>query len=339
MTDFQIVEYDEFAAKLDELKDMADFLPDASTDEGYDKSKRIHLDFRKTENAIEKVRKEKKAYFIEGGKQVDSQAKALMAKIEAFRLPHTEAYQAVDQIKKEREAQRKAELEQRTAHLENLPEMMRDSCSDEIKAALDSLNNEECLDFYEFTERALKGRNKSREELAKMYSSALKDEKEAEELERLRKEEAERKQKEHEERIKREAKEAAEAKQREAEEREKQAKEEAKEAARKAEEIERLRKEEAERMAKELELEKERQAKIAKEAAEQARLAEIKRQEDEARKEAEAQAKREANNKHIGKIRKEAKECLMTLDISEEKAKEIIMAIHSGNIKNVSINY
>ena len=136
MTDFKIAEYDEFAAKMDELKDKANHIPDASNEEGYEKAKRIHLDFRKIENALEKVRKDKKAYFIQGGKEVDGQAKAIMKQIESLRIPHTEAYQEIDNAKKEREAKRKADLEERVEYIRTLPEAVKEMDSESIRCAL-----------------------------------------------------------------------------------------------------------------------------------------------------------------------------------------------------------
>ncbi len=44
------------------------------------------------------------------------------------------------------------------------------------------------------------------------------------------------------------------------------------------------------------------------------------------------------NKKHIGKIRKEAKESLMS-HVDEKAAKAIVMAITRGEIANVTINY
>ena len=86
-------------------------------------------------------------------------------------------------------------------------------------------------------------------------------------------------------------------------------------------------------------LQAENQAKIdADNAAEQARLAEVARQEAEAKRIADEQAKREANKKHIGRIRKEAKETLMNF-VDEETAKKIVLAINNGEITNVTINY
>lgn len=77
----------------------------------------------------------------------------------------------------------------------------------------------------------------------------------------------------------------------------------------------------------------------SEQAAESARLAQIEAQKEAARKETEALEKREANKRHVGKIRKAAKESIMELGHSEEKAKELVMAIHESRIANVRILY
>lgn len=149
------------------------------------------------------------------------------------------------------------------------------------------------------------------------------------------KEQAEREAKEREERIKREAEEAkakAEAERLAAIEREKQAERDRIA----AEERAKAQAEEAERQRK---LAEEKAKRDAEEAAERAKQAEIQRQKDEvARLEAE-QAKREANRQHIGKIRKQAKESLMEVGLTEDQAKAVVMAIHEKRIANVQINY
>jgi len=80
-----------------------------------------------------------------------------------------------------------------------------------------------------------------------------------------------------------------------------------------------------------------KQAGLAKESEELE-----KRREAEAAKEAEekAQAKREIDKKHVGKIRGEAKEALMsTCKLDEKTAKAVVLAIAKSEIANVSINY
>jgi colicin import membrane protein len=84
----------------------------------------------------------------------------------------------------------------------------------------------------------------------------------------------------------------------------------------------------------------EKQAKLdAAQAAENARVAEVARQEAEAKRIADENAKREANKKHVGAIRKAAKESIMDLGIDEETAKKLVLAIHNNEIANVSIKY
>ena len=318
----KITVYDEIQAKIDEIAETCNFLPDVTTKEGYDKSKRVALDTNKVLIAIEKKRKEEKAQYLEAGRKVDALAKELDEKIRPLMLPHQEAYKNHDKAIKEREEKRKADLESRVEDLRLLPSRMEGMSSDEIRLALESVMTEECLDFYEFTELALKARNSSREDLINMLNATIKREKEAEELAKLRKEKEERERKEYEDNLKREAAAIAELEKEQAIQREIAAKAAAEEAER--------RRAESEKNAKAL----------AEKAAEQARLAEIERQRLAADQERAEKEKREANTRHISKIRKEAKEALIkTLSVDEQLAKSIVMAIHNGAIKNITINY
>lgn len=333
MTDLiKIEEYEEIEKKIDEVRDAANFIPDVSTDDGYEKSKRVSLDIGKLLTALEKKRKDKKKYFLDGGKAVDSQAKSIAAKLEEIQLPHKGAYKELDNLKKEREKARKEELENRVAYIRELPESLRDSHSSEIKAAYESLQDEQCLDFYEFTDQALKARNNSVNELSELFKKTLKAEEDAAELKRLQEEAAIREQKEREERIAKEASEKAEREKAEAiaqAEKEKQLSAEREEKA----------KQDAEN-AKRLQAEAEANAKAqAEKAAEDARLAEVERQRLQAEAEAEEERKREANKKHVGAIRKAAKESLMAIGLDEASAKKVVLAINAGEIANVSISY
>lgn len=92
-----------------------------------------------------------------------------------------------------------------------------------------------------------------------------------------------------------------------------------------------------------------------REKAEQARLDEIELQktlaaEDAVKFEKENQARIAENNRlekiqrendraYVSEVRRSAKESLMQLGIDEEKAKEIVLAIHNDQIANVSIKY
>ena len=340
MTELKTVTaYDDFRAKIAEVKDTCNFLPDVTTDDGYTKSKRVSLDVGKILTSIEKKRKELKAESLAIGKAIDSEAKTLVAELEEFQLPHKEAYKELDNLKKEREANRKAGLEERVRVIRELPEAMADSDSEGIKMALESLQVEECLDFYEYATEALKARNASKETLAKMFADKLQAEKDAIELAELRKKQAEQEQKDRDERIAKEASEKAEREAEAAKAAAKAAIDSAAEAIKQREAADLQAKKDAE-LAEDRRIEAEKQAKIdadnaAKAAKEAAELAQKQKEEAEA---AEI-AKKEANKKHVGKIRGESKEALMALGIDEVMAKKIVIAIAKGEIPNISISY
>jgi hypothetical protein len=324
---FHIVEYDEISAKLDEVEEAANFLPDVTTDEGYNKSKRVSLDVGKLLTALDKKRKEKKAYFLNGGREVDGQAKAIAARLEEIQLPHKSAYKELDNLKKEREANRKAKLEERVQYIRDISELMADSHSSEILAAMNQMQEEECLDFFEYTDQALKARNDSRKSLSSLFDRRRQEEKDAEELEKLRKESEERAVKEREEQIKRESAAKAEAETKAAKEREEIAKQDA------------IRAEQAKVDAERRAIEAEKTAKEnAEKAAEAARVAEVERQKQEEEAKRQEQLKLEANKRHVGNVRRGAKEALMKY-VDEATAKKIVIAIHNTEIPSISISY
>lgn len=333
MTEFKIVEYDPVAEQIEQLKEAANFIPDASTDEGYGKSKRLSLDVGKVKATLEKVRKEKKAYFLEGGREVDSQAKSIKEQLDDIQAPHQDAYRLVDSIKKEREAARKLSLEQRVVYIRELPDNLADSSSGEIELALTDLNHEECLDYYEFTEQALKARNDSRTALATLLHGRKKEESDARELAKLRKEAAQREAAEKEARIKAEqdqrvkdAEEAVKAK----------AEKEMREQAERAEQdrIEGERREEESRKAVVRAQEAAKQAVIdAKKAADQKVI-------NDALKAKQEELKREKNKAHARKINNQAVGCLMKIDgVDKCVAIEIVKAVAKKHIDNIFIQY
>jgi len=350
MEQFHIAEYDEVVAKLEEVKDMANFLPDVTSEEGYEKSKRVSLDIGKILTTLEKKRVEKKAFFLEGGRQVDKQAKAIAEKLESFQLPHKQAYKELDEIKKKLEEDRKAALVARLEKIKGLHESVLNLDSAAVKIALESIKEEQCLEFFEYTEQAVNAKKKAIDDLTALYESKFKQEEQEKELARLKQEQIEREQKEREEKIARDAAAKAEKEKAEAEAREAQAKKDAEEAAKRAKEAElklEQQKKEAAQAAIKAKEEAEKQRKLAeekakKDAEESARIArenEIKRQQQEKEKEAAELAKREANKKYISEIRTQAKEDLIKLGLSEDLAKSVILAVHDNKVRNIKINY
>jgi hypothetical protein len=345
-TSISIVEYDEISSQIDTVKETANFLPDVSTDEGYQKSKRVSLDIGKLLTALEKTRKEQKAHFIEGGRQVDIQAKSIVAKLEEIQIPHKEAYKELDNLKKQREEDRKSNIRDKIESIRLASEGLEDSTSTDIINIIENLNKDSDFDFEEFTTGAKQAVEDTLKTLNKMQSRKEKEENDAIELAKLKKENEAREKKEREDKIARDAAAKAEEEKKEAIKREEKAKDQARQAKIAAKEAEEAKiKAEAdakiasEKAKKDAEDAKEQAAKEAEEAAKRAREDEIKKQEEAVKFEAEEVAKRESNKKHIGKIRREAKDCLIACGLSEEIAKEVVLAIHKGNIKNVQIKY
>lgn len=207
---------------------------------------------------------------------------------------------------------------------------------DNLKANLKSLESIVVDDSYqEYELSATKQKAKSIDALKAAIELEEKRIESEAELERLRAAEEARAQKERDERLQKAAAEKAKL----------EAEAVAKEA---SEKIERERdqaikeKADAEAAAKQAERDKiaaEESAKLeAKVAAERAKQEEIKRQEDEAKAAHAAQEKKEANKAHVGKIRSATKKTLMKF-VDEETAIKIVLAIHAGEIKNVTINY
>jgi hypothetical protein len=332
-----VAAYDEFRAKITEVKEACNFIPDVTSDEGYEKSKRIALDVGKILTALEKKRKDLKAESLEYGRKVDAEAKSIAEELASFQLPHKEAYKELDNLRKEREANRKANHEQRIESMKGLRVELEYSTSDEIKAALESLKSNDCSDFDEYVELAKRARDDAIESLTKHLSAKLKHEQEQAELARLRAEDEARKQKEHEERIANEAREQAERAAAEKIEAERRAKAAAEQAAKDAaESAERAAKEAAERAEREKQEAVERAEREAQERADKAeadRLAAI---------EAErlAEEKRQANKRHAAKINNAAvKGICEAADITQDQAKAIVVAIAKGAVPHTTISY
>jgi colicin import membrane protein len=303
-TETAVAEYDEFRAKMDEVRDACNFIPDVSTDEGYEKSKRVALDVGKLLTALEKTRKETKSESLAFGKRVDAQAKSINEELATFQGPHKEAYQELDNAKKLREQKRKDELEERVRDIANLPDLMADMDSGAVGAALQALINNECLDFYEYSMQALEARKASQAKLSALFNAKLQQEKEQAELKQLRAAAQARERQDAEDAIAREA-------------------------------TQKVEREAAEKIAQ---AEAEKNAVIARErAAEQARV-------DADEKERREQAKRNADREHCAGINRAAVEALENIGgvdcgLSPADAKAVVTAIAKNQIPAIKIKY
>lgn len=74
-------------------------------------------------------------------------------------------------------------------------------------------------------------------------------------------------------------------------------------------------------------------------AAEKAKQDQIDLQKQKEADEIIIQEKLEANKKHVGKIRGEAKDSLIALGLTQDTARKLVLAVHNGEVKNISIKY
>lgn len=301
------------------------------------------------------------------GKDVSAGLKELPKKVDAERKRANEilaTFQA--EVRKPLTDWEAEEAARITKHQEAVTKLEKfdvdDKSAAEIGAMMQDLDATEITaEFEEFETDAHRAKAHGLATLKAAHDKQAKYEAEQDELERLRKEAAEREQRDHEERIAREAAEAAQraaeakaqaerdaAAKREAEAKAAQAKaeqdkidaENALKAAETKAEQDRLAaieaREKAERDAENERLASEQRA---KQAAENARLAEIQRQKDEqAQADVEAKA-REANVKHKKAVNNAALDALVAGGIAPDCAKAAITLIAKGYIPAVRITY
>ena len=351
-TVIKIQAYNEFEAGMAKLEEVSNFLPDATTKEGYEKSKRIALDIGKVKSKLEKVRVSEKSYWLEGGRQVQTQAKEIEVRLVNLIEPHKEAYKAVDNAEKLKKQKRQDEA---TAKIETIAIMI------ETAEHLDSVGvselMEQCEQFdtenglWELTNDGIACKLRVGKKLLDMYLTKQQNEANEKELAELRAKQAIQDQKDHDARIAKQASEQAEKDKQEAIEREEQAKANQLKAEqdkikteKRLKELDKQYKIDAE-MQKEAAIERARQAKIEAEnqAEESAKRA---RQEEQAKFKAQKeahekhQAELEANKRHVGAICKATKESLIQeCELDEDTAVKVTKAIAKKLIANLIVQY
>ena len=328
---------DGLSEAIGSVRDMVgDFEHDMSTKAGRDKTRSLARKVSSLKVTLDEMGKDLVSEWKSKSKAVDANRKKMREELDALKIearkPLTE-FEAVEQARKDDHLSSISLIESLGVQQDNDGNVFN---LDSLKKNIESLNNI-IVDsgFQEYELSATKQKAKSLERLEFYIASEEKRIEEAAEFERLRAAEEARAQKERDEQLQKEAADKAKL----------EAEAVAKEASDKVERErdnairEKAEAEEAARQAERDKIAAEENAKLeAKVAAERARQEEIKRQEDEAKAVKAAQEKKEANKKHVGKIRGEAKKALMKF-VDEEIAKEIVLAIHAGEIKNVSINY
>lgn len=305
---------------IQQAKELVDnFEHDLSTGAGRKRTASLANKVAKLKTRLDGMGKDLVADWKAQAKKVDANRKAMRDELDQLKViarkPLTEWEEEQARIEEEKRIAEEAEK-------------LRVQMENDHEVAL--LMNEKF--DHELAERLAEEKRLEEERQAKLEKERL--EREAR-IAQEAKEKAEREAKEREEKIKREAEEAkakAEADRLAAIEREKQAERERIA----AEERAKAQQEEAERQRV---IAEEKAKREAEEAAERAKQAEIQRQKDEQERQKKEQEAREANKRHIGGIRKAAKESLMALGMEEEQAKAVVMAIHNGQVENVKIHY
>lgn len=338
----QVVAYDFVNSKLKELKETYGAeIPDMTSKEGYERSKKIAGEMTKLRTSLETKRKEIKSPALAYGKMIDSEAKRLTEEIKEIEEPHKNAYREYDAEKK----RKKEAFEQALLDIKNLPSLCFDKTADQIEEIIEDLScvsidketfGHKLQDAQEWVPSILNQLGVEHNKAIERKLEAERLEAERLELEKLRREAAEREVKEKAEREEAERKERErQIKEQAARDAELRLEEERKEAEARAERAEQEKKDalekskrEAEEAAKRAELEKQQAIEAEKERQRQEKL----------KQEADARA-REEDKKHRAKINNQALKCFVTGGLTEEQAKLAVTLIASKSVDNVAIYY
>lgn len=191
---YTVAEFNEMEATIEAIKEKCNFVPDMSTKEGHEKSKRLSLDIGKGLTKIKDACKREKRIKADEGKQIQVDCDALIEKIEVHQLPHKEAYKGKDaEVKEEREAM--------DIKMQSLIRITSTARADRWSSALISekineLLNDDCLQYGSKAADAIVQKKLVIDNLEAFQVEVIKEEEAAEELAQLRRENAERKEKE-----------------------------------------------------------------------------------------------------------------------------------------------
>lgn len=303
-TEQGLAAYEPFRAQLAEMKAAnANAVFHYETPKGNAAARSHIYGIRKVRAALESARKEAKAFFLEQGRKVDSEAKEIQAELDAMIAVHEAPLLEIE----EREKARVAAIRERIAVIvdfqsvgeQNPAKALQDSLVTLLGIVVDET-------FEEFKAEATGHHAASVKHLTAAIEVAEKREAEAAELERLRQAELARQQKEREDRIAAEAAEKARI----------EAERVAAEAAAKAE---------AEARAREKALKDEAAAVKAEQDRQAAEAARIERE----------RLAREADKKHRAEVIAAAEDALREIVGSDAEA--VVFAIVSGKVPNVKV--
>lgn len=337
----ELVEFDKLASGIASIQEKGNFIPDTSTKDGYEASKRFVLDFTTpTRTQLDVVHKKAKAYWVAGGKNIDRKKNEILELLVDIQEPHQTAYKAHDQKEKDKKIKFEADIQAKIDVFANYTNQAFNANSDQIALLIQECGETDTAEgFYHRGADATRARNEALESLNEALMSAVnreaeqKREAELAEENRLRQIEIDKQQEQM--RIQQEKMDAQQA------EIDRVANEAAAKEQAAAAEKQRLIDEAAQaEREKQQAIEREQYAKQQSEqAAEQAKQDEINRQQEALRVERAAAEKREANKRHNAKINNAILKVLLDNGISEKDAKTMVTLAAKRQLPNLVINY
>lgn len=178
----QIKEYSEIEAGISALRDKFNFVPDCSTKSGYSECKNAYKEVRAVEISLDKKRKELGEAARDHLKAVNSQADAIDAELKMISSPFKIAKEEYDAREAEKEAQRISDIHAQIAGIENFVAEARGKSSSEISDIVQCVSLIDVSEgFDEFTQDALKAKQKTIDSLSESMLLAV--QKESAELE------------------------------------------------------------------------------------------------------------------------------------------------------------
>jgi hypothetical protein len=350
----ELIEFDKIAAGIADIQEKGNFIPDMSTKEGYNASKRFVLDeTTPIRTRLANAHKAAKEYWKIGGQNVDKKKNEILDLLVDIQRPHQEAYKAFDQAEKDKKAKFEQDIQDKINKFYDFKFMVdiNQTSSEEMTSIIDSCGEIDTVDgFYHKAKEAELAKQETmvilNDCLLTIVNREAEQQREAElaESNRLRQIQIDEQQEAM--RLQQEQMEAQQAeidaKQQALADAEAKAEKERNQAEYdrnlKIENEIRAKEDEAERKQQEIEREEyaKRQAELA---AEQAKQAEIDRQQAEKEAQRIADEKRANNNRHVTKVKKQAKEFVMSFGVDEKTAVNIIQAISHKDEATLTINY
>ncbi|WP_335970116.1 hypothetical protein [Acinetobacter bereziniae] len=330
-------------AIVDQIKaQVSSIVPDVTTVKGRKEIASLAYKVAQSKSAIDAEGKKLKEQYTVVTNKIDADRKFARDELDAERDRIRKPLTDWENAEKDRVAKHESAIEAIKNFANN--NFLITANSSMIEGAIATLNDQ-VIDssFEEYEDQAKLAKLETLETLRNALSETQSLEAERAELERLRQAEIERQQKERDEKIAREAVDKArvEAEAKALADR-KRAEQEKLEAEQRETRL-KLEKEQAELREQQLKqqaIEREKQAEIDRQKAVEAERLRIK-QEAQAKAAAELkeQQAREANKAHKKKICNEALQGLINLGVSEELGKQILQAIHKGEVPHLSIKF